>query len=246
MTDETKTTDEGATDDAALESAGTGGTPGAEGRDAESGETDWKARAEQLQAREEAWKRQVEEAKEAKARLAEYEASASSPAVREDVDEEAELLRLNRELASKGDVASQLALRERDIRLRSERQAIVDRDLARLPETEAKEVEEHIRRNPGRFGDVKAAKNDLKATKQDDEVKKLRERIASLERPPDPNVTKAPPTQGREYSARETKAKEMTYEQYDAQLAELRGSGKIKESLQLQAELNGNKIRLRN
>jgi len=241
--DETKTTDEGATDGAALESAGDSGTPGDGSRDAES--VDWQARAEQLQAREEAWKRQVEEAKEAKARLAELE-SASSPAVREDEDEEAELLRTNQELARRGDAAAKLALYEREQRLRAQRQAVVDRELDRLPEAEAKEVRDHILRNPGRFGDVKAARNDLRATKQDDEVKRLRDKLAAYERAPDPDVVKAPPTQGREYSARETKARDMTYEGYDAMIAELRAAGKIKESLELQRDLNERKVRLRN
>jgi len=241
--DETKTTDEGATDGAALESAGDSGTPGDGSRDAES--VDWKAKAEQLQAREEAWKRQVEEAKEAKARLAELE-SASSPAVREDEDEEAELLRTNQELARRGDAAAKLALYEREQRLRAQRQSVVDRELDKLPEAEAKEVKDHILRNPGRFGDVRAARNDLRATKQDDEMRKLREENERLKRGPDPEVKNAPPTQGREYSARETKARDMTYEGYDAQLAELRAAGKIKDAFQLQSELNNGKIRLRN
>ena len=243
-TDQSKTTDEGATDGAALESAGTGGTQDSRGRDAET--VDWEARAKQLQEREEAWKRQVEEAKEVKARLAEYEASASSPAVREDEDEEAELLRVNQELARRGDAAAKLALRERDARLRAERQATVDRHLSRLPEAEAKEVEEHIRKNPGRFGDVAAARNDLRASKQDDEVKRLRDEVERLKRKPDEDVAKVPPTQGREYSARETKAREKTYDEFDAELADHRANGRVKEAFALQRELNEGKIRLKN
>ena len=254
MTDQSKTTDDGATDGAALESAGTGGTQGSGSRDAET--VDWEARAKQLQEREEAWKRQVEEAKEVKARLAEYEASASSPAVREDESERAmerliandpkvaAIIRANPALIH--DPALVLIAEEREARTRAERQATLDRHLSRLPEAEAKEVEDHIRKNPGRFGDVAAARNDLRASRQDDEMKRLREENERLKRGPDPDVQKTPPTQGREYSARETKAREMTYEGYDAQLAEHRANGRQKEAFALQRELNEGKIRLKN
>lgn len=241
MTDQTNTTDATSQDDAALESPGTSGTPAGDGRDGESTGKDYKALYEQLVEREEGWKRQVQEAKEIKAKLAEAEASPPMPAAREEDDAEAEIVRLNQELAAKGDPAARLALMERERRLALTRELVVDRQLSRLPEDEAKEVFAHIQKNPGRFGDVQAARNDLRAQRMDDELKRLREENERLKRGPDPEVAKAPPTVGREFSARETKAREMSYDDYDSERANLSPM----EALRRSAEVAEGKIRFR-
>lgn len=235
MTDQTNTTgtSEQETGDA-LEKTGTTETPAAEGRDGESREPDWKKMY--LEAKD-----KIEEANQIKAKLAEAEASPPMPAAREEDDAEAEIVRLNQELAAKGDPAARLALMERERRLALTRELVVDRQLSRLPEDEAKEVFAHIQKNPGRFGDVQAARNDLRAQRMDDELKRLREENERLKRGPDPEVAKAPPTVGREFSARETKAREMSYDDYDSERANLSPM----EALRRSAEVAEGKIRFR-
>lgn len=192
----------------ALESTETGGTSATDDRNAEPKgkvltEDQWK---EVLQ-----WKAGAEKAKELEARLAE-DAAPEPP----DTDgTEPKPGTYEWFLAHKDPVAQRVAFMERKLEL--------DGQLATMPADERAAVKEHFRKNHWRLGDMHAARAELNAPKYESELQRLREENERLKRGPDPEVMNAPPTGGREVSARERKSK-MTEAQFDQQANQIRAS----------------------
>lgn len=227
MSDQTKTT--GTLDqdggDAVVESP-TAGTPDAEeSRDAESGEHSldyWKGMAL-------AYKDKVERVND-QDRTAEPEGGQPQPPVAEDPEVQAktdqidDLLEKAAEFERRGDPVAALSLRT-DARLaKLERDTILREQLAEMPKDVRKDVIAHFNKHHRRLGDMNAALAEIEAPKLAAENRALKERLALLEKPRDPDVVNAPPTHGREFGARETKSRQYTEEQFDAEQERIRAT----------------------
>jgi hypothetical protein len=218
MEDQTKTTgtpDQDGGD--ALESTGTAGTPGTDGRNAESGDDNrWKEALE--------WKAKAERVNELEAKLKELEEEREQPPVA-DVSEDPKASRRKKveEFKQRGDPVAEdhLDLREEVHAL--QRDLYLQRQLDEMPADERDRVKDHFNKNWRRLGDMKAARAELVAPKLEKEVKELREKLALLEKPPDEDVMRAPPTHGREISARQT-TKKLNEAQFDANAQSIRAS----------------------
>ena len=202
MTDETQTTgtpDQDGGD--AVEQTPTAGTPETDGRDAESDKVviskdQWNVALK--------WKADAEEAKRLKAQLEEQQDDEVQPP---DEPVAAPPKGSFEWFLANGDpVARRQAMFERKVEL--------DAQLAEMPADERESVKAHWRKNHHRLGDMKAARAELNASKYEAEMQRLREENERLKRGPDPEVMHAPPTGGREVTARERKTK-MTEAQFD-------------------------------
>lgn len=202
---------EGADDATPLEESGESGTPQPENRNAEhsAGESDdWKKLAISLQEK-------AAKVNELERRLQQLEGGDEDPPDARRPD--AEGADPFEEWVEKKDPVA--------IRLkRLERRMELEGQLAEMPADERGEVRDHFVRNWRRLGDMKAARAEIRETKLDQENRELRDRLAKLERGPDPEVMNAPPTHGREITARQTKAKEWTEEQFDAEAERTRNT----------------------
>lgn len=220
--DQTKTTGTPEQDGGdALEQTGTAGTPDSDGRDAESGkEPDWKQLY--LQSKD-----AVEERNRLKAELDDLKGGspqppvAESPEVKEKTDQIEDALIRADEFRRKGDPVAAVALETRAELLATQRDLILERQLNRIPAEKQEAVLKHFSKHRNRLGDINAAYAEILAPEQEQEIKVLREKLAALEKGPDPEVMKAPPTGGREITARETKQRNMTQAQWNAEMARL-------------------------
>jgi hypothetical protein len=223
VTDQTKTTgtlDQDGGD--ALEQSGTAGTPESEqSRDAESGsEPDYKALY--LQSKD-----AVEERNRLKAELEELKGGSTPPPVAESPDVQAKTDQIEDVLSKaeafrkQGDPVAAIALETRAELLATQRDLILERQLNRIPQDSQDAVVKHFNKNRHRLGDINAAYAEINAPRYQKENEELRKEIEVLKRGPDPEVQKAPPTHGREISARERKFKEMTEDEIQAEAARL-------------------------
>lgn len=214
MTDQTKTTGTESPDDGnELEQSAATAPEGSDDRNAESGEadkTDWKALAISLQEK-------AKRVNELERENAELKEGSQQPPVA-DASEFAEPVPGTFEyfLERKDPVAAEVR--------RTQRAMILQRQLdkMRLTDEEEQAVVDHFNKNAHRLGDYRAARAELEAPRLARELKEARDKLALLDKPPDPDVMKAPPTHGREIGARETKSKMLTEDQFDREAARIR------------------------
>lgn len=221
MASETKTTGTPPQDGTdALDQSGTGGTPEADGRDAESKEL------EDLKALMLAQKQTIEDLKRQTAELNERQQQppvAEGTEVQNMTEQIAEWEAKAKKLAQDGDPASALSLMNRADILRIERNNYLTRQYDSLPTDRRDKVLKHYNSNTHRLGDLAAADAELRAPDLEKENQELKERLAKLERPPDPDVVNAPPTHTREFTARETK-KRWTEAAWDQERERIRST----------------------
>jgi len=207
----------------ALEQPGTGGTPVEDDRNAEPGEgvspDRWK---EALQ-----WKAKAERVDELERKVEELEGGSQQPPVAESPEVQAKSDQIDKtldqaeEFKRRGDPVAALVLEERAERLRLERDLILTRQLDRVPADEHDAVLKHFNRNRHRLGDINAARSELREKVLERDLKVANERLAKLEKGPDPEVMNAPPTHGREINARDTKTRNLTRDAWNRDMAQL-------------------------
>jgi len=83
----------------------------------------------------------------------------------------------------------------------------------------------HYEKNTHRLGDINAALAEVQVADQRTEIVRLKNELAKLTKPRDPDVLNAPKTQGREIAATEAK-RPMTLEKALAEANRLRAEGK--------------------
>jgi hypothetical protein len=83
----------------------------------------------------------------------------------------------------------------------------------------------HYQKNDHRLGDIQAALAEVQVADQRTEIVRLKNELAKLTKPRDPDVLNAPKTQGREIAATEAK-RPMTLEKALAEANRLRAEGK--------------------
>jgi hypothetical protein len=216
----------GQDDGDALEQSATTGTPELDDRDAESSEPDYKALYL-------ASKSKVEEANRLKAEIEALRQREPQPPAAEDDDEPAPIKddvdwEKVQDYARRGDEVAKAQLANRAMYLelaRDVRDSFGLRDIE--DKAERKEVLAHFAKNRHRLGDVQAAAAEIRARKLDTEVARLRQELEAVTKQPPRDVVK---THAREVTSSEAKARKMTYEQYDAQIAALESQGKHREA----------------
>lgn len=222
MPDQTKTTENPDLENAdALEQPATGDVEDQGARDAESegDKTDWKAIAL-------GYKSKVERVNELEARVKELEGDSPQPPVAENPEVVAkgqqidELLARAEEFKRRGDPVAALTLETRAELLNTQRDLILQRQLDKIPEVLQDKVLKKFNSNRHRLGDINAAYNEIRNPELEKENRELRDKLALLEKGPDPEVVNAPPTHG-ERTARETK-KKWTEDQFDQQANRIR------------------------
>lgn len=223
MIDPTTTTGTEPQDDGtSLESAESPGTPEGDNRNAESqdGDKDWKALAISLQEK-------AAKVNELERKLAELEGDSPQPPVVESPEVQAKtdqidtLLEKAEAFKRQGDPVAALALETRAELLSTQRDLILQRQLDRIPQERQDQVLKHFNKNRHRIGDINAADAELRTPSLEREVAELRQKLAKLEKGPDPEVLKAPTTHGHEFTARETK-KKLTEADFDATAQRIR------------------------
>ena len=200
------------------------GTPEAEGRDA-------KSEVENLKALLAAQKEKIEEAN--RVLREREEAAAQTPAARDGQIADEEQRRLSRIVrlqaaADAGDPAAEEALeamREREAQRAAieydRRERAIEAELLRMPPEKEQAVRAHIAANPKKFGSVQVALDNMEAAAIRKRNQELEAENARLKQKPDDSVLNAPPTQGREYTARDT-TKEWTEDAFDAEAERIR------------------------
>lgn len=104
-------------------------------------------------------------------------------------------------------------------------------------------IKEHYDRNGHRLGDIRAAAAEVLGEMRERENQQLRERLATFEKQPDPDVRNAPPTAGRELSATETQTmKRMRRSDFDAQVAAFEAQDNFAAARKLRQQLLDDKI----
>lgn len=103
----------------------------------------------------------------------------------------------------------------------------------------------HYEKNRHRLGDVNAALAEIEAPRLRAELRKATEELERLKKPPDPDVTSAPPQPGREITSMQTQSvKKMRESDFDAEQARLKSLGLHREAMRQQQLLNADKIEL--
>jgi len=252
-----QTTGTPAPDDGDAHDSATTGTPEADGRDA--GTSSGEPTADDYKALYLKQKSEVEEARRLKAELEQLRARPEPPPAAHDDDgeddseddeglltddERAELI----DLANRGDRASKAALKQdRALRQMRQREGALVRNIADTlhlkdisDEAERREVYNHYARNRRRLGDIKAAHAEVSARKLAAENAKLRADVERLSKQPPRDVVR---THSREVTSSEAKARrEMTYAEFDGEVARLKAAGRYREAMKLQTQLDADEI----
>jgi hypothetical protein len=100
----------------------------------------------------------------------------------------------------------------------------------------------HYSRNRHRLGDLQAAINEIKAADLETENATLREQIKSLNKKPDPDVTEAPSTLGREMTTTQLTKKKMRRDEFRAKVAALEEAGDFMGARKLRHQYADDKI----
>ena len=210
--------------DAVVESPTTG-TPDAEqSRDAESEEHTldyWKGMAL-------AYKDKVERVND-QDREADLEGGApqppvaASPEVQDKTEQIEDLLAKAAEFEKRGDPVAALGLRTEARVAKLERDGFLKEQLAEMPREVRSKVIAHFNKHWRRLGDMNAALAEVEAPELKKRLAEAEKRLALLEKPPDEDVMRAPPTHGREISARQTN-KKLSEAQFDANAQSIRAS----------------------
>ena len=201
-----------------LEQAGNDGTPDTDNRNAESGE-DWKKLAISLQekaARVNALEAKVKELEEVR-----QPPAVETQEVQDRTDQIDDLEAQVEAFKRQKDPVAAMVLEEKAARLRLERDLILTRQLDRVPPELQDRTLKYFNKHRHRFADINGARAELENPDLRSENQALKDRLAALEKGPDPEVMRAPSPGSREIGARETKQRFQTQAQWDSKMKEL-------------------------
>jgi hypothetical protein len=235
-------------DDTDAPKPGTGGTPDEDERDAPKGDDlskvnlVWKGKAEELNALFARYG--VSTVEELNERLTQPPAARVDEKPADEGDDEADVAAAQ-SFAARGDPVARLALKQRkrndELERRNEElvRGIGDAFTARdIPDVaERARAVAHLNKNRDRLGDLKAALAEVRGPALAADNVKLREELARLRKPPDPDVLTAPKTHGHEAPAGEPTIRKMTGAKADAEIARLTAAGEGHAALMMKNDI---------